>query len=142
MCARNPSDWRQRVPAISVTMTEMALCLVRRLIWLVAAALGAFGLMAHYSAAQLFSARPVVVVVPIEGVIDLGLAPFVKRVLEDAAETRAAAVVGGADENLDYLELVHVLVRRPHASGLAVLEVGQAHRGDHQATGLPDEECS
>jgi membrane-bound serine protease (ClpP class) len=93
MCARNPSDSRKRVSARSVSMTEMALCLVRRLIWLVAAALGAFSLMVHYSAAQLPSARPAVVVVPIEGVIELGLAPFVKRVLEDATETRAAAVI-------------------------------------------------
>ena len=31
------------------------------------------------------TARPVVYVVPIAGVIDLGLAPFVRRVLEEAA---------------------------------------------------------
>ena len=67
--------------------------LLRRLIWLVAASLGAFGLIAHYAAAQPYPPRPVVIVVPIEGVIDLGLAPFVKRVLDDATETRAAAVI-------------------------------------------------
>jgi membrane-bound serine protease (ClpP class) len=39
------------------------------------------------------TARPVVYVLPIEGVIDLGLAPFVKRVLEEAASVNAAAVV-------------------------------------------------
>jgi membrane-bound serine protease (ClpP class) len=38
-------------------------------------------------------ARPVVYVAPIEGVIDLGLAPFVDRVLTDAARAEAAAVV-------------------------------------------------
>lgn len=38
-------------------------------------------------------ARPVVYVVPIRGMIDLGLAPFVDRVLDDAATTRAAAVI-------------------------------------------------
>ncbi|MBB5412144.1 hypothetical protein HDG34_006115 [Paraburkholderia sp. HC6.4b] len=32
--------------------------------------------------------------------------------------------LGAADENLDYLEVVHVLVRRPHASGPALFEVG------------------
>jgi membrane-bound serine protease (ClpP class) len=38
-------------------------------------------------------ARPLVYVVPIEGVIDLGLAPFVERVLEEAAGADAAAVI-------------------------------------------------
>jgi membrane-bound serine protease (ClpP class) len=38
-------------------------------------------------------ARPVVYVVPINGVIDLGLALFVERVLAEAATTRAAAVI-------------------------------------------------
>lgn len=37
--------------------------------------------------------RPVVYVAPIEGVIDLGLAPFVQRVLDEAARAGAAAVV-------------------------------------------------
>jgi membrane-bound serine protease (ClpP class) len=37
--------------------------------------------------------RPVVHVAPIEGIIDLGLAPFVRRVLDEAAEAGAAAVV-------------------------------------------------
>lgn len=31
---------------------------------------------------------------------------------------------GGADEILDYLEVVHVFVRRSHAGGSALLEVG------------------
>jgi membrane-bound serine protease (ClpP class) len=39
------------------------------------------------------SAAPAVYVVPIEGMIDLGLAPFVRRVLADAQESGAAAVV-------------------------------------------------
>jgi membrane-bound serine protease (ClpP class) len=38
-------------------------------------------------------ARPVVYVVPIDGIIDLGLAPFVRRVLDEATEQKAAAVV-------------------------------------------------
>lgn len=43
--------------------------------------------------AQAQTARPVVYVVPIEGIIDLGLAPFVRRVLDEAAEAGAAAVI-------------------------------------------------
>lgn len=37
--------------------------------------------------------QPVVYVAPIEGVIDLGLAPFVQRVLDEAAQANAAAVI-------------------------------------------------
>jgi len=37
--------------------------------------------------------RPIVHVVPIEGVIDLGLAPFVERILGEAAAAGAAAVI-------------------------------------------------
>jgi membrane-bound serine protease (ClpP class) len=37
--------------------------------------------------------RPVVYVAPIEGIIDLGLAPFVTRVLDEATQAGAAAVV-------------------------------------------------
>ena len=36
---------------------------------------------------------PVVYVAPIEGIIDLGLAPFVQRVLDEAAAAGAAAVI-------------------------------------------------
>ena len=36
---------------------------------------------------------PVVYIAPIEGIIDLGLAPFVQRVLDEAADTGAAAVI-------------------------------------------------
>jgi membrane-bound serine protease (ClpP class) len=42
---------------------------------------------------QVYAQKPVVYVVPIEGVIDLGLAPFVQRVLEEAATAKASAVV-------------------------------------------------
>jgi membrane-bound serine protease (ClpP class) len=38
-------------------------------------------------------ARPVVYVVPIAGMIDLGLAPFVQRVLDEAVGANAAAVI-------------------------------------------------
>jgi membrane-bound serine protease (ClpP class) len=39
------------------------------------------------------TARSVVYMVPINGVIDLGLAPFVDRVLEEAAGAEATAVI-------------------------------------------------
>lgn len=37
--------------------------------------------------------KPVVYVAPIEGIIDLGLAPFVKRVMSEATDAGAAAVI-------------------------------------------------
>jgi membrane-bound serine protease (ClpP class) len=43
------------------------------------------------------SARPIVYVVLIEGVIDLGLAPFVDRILADAEREQAAAVILAID---------------------------------------------
>jgi membrane-bound serine protease (ClpP class) len=39
------------------------------------------------------TSQPVVYVIPINGMIDMGLAPFVQRVLDDAFEAQAAAVV-------------------------------------------------
>jgi membrane-bound serine protease (ClpP class) len=51
------------------------------------------GLLAHFVAAQPQAPRPLVYVVPVEGVIDLGLAPFVARVLDDATKAGAAAVI-------------------------------------------------
>lgn len=36
---------------------------------------------------------PVVYVAPIEGIIDLGLAPFVQRILDEANDVGAAAVI-------------------------------------------------
>jgi hypothetical protein len=32
---------------------------------------------------------------------------------------------GGADENLDYLKVVHVLIRRPHSSRQALIKLGK-----------------
>jgi membrane-bound serine protease (ClpP class) len=57
---------------------------------LVAALLAALVLWPPSGAA---ATRPVVYVAPIEGVIDLGLAPFVGRVLDEAAAAGAAAVI-------------------------------------------------
>ena len=51
------------------------------------------GLMVAALASPCASAAPLVYVAPIEGIIDLGLAPFVQRVLDEAAAAGAAAVV-------------------------------------------------
>jgi hypothetical protein len=56
--------------------------------WVVGLALLAAVVCSEPVSAQ--PARPVVYVVPIAGVIDLGLAPFVRRVLEEAAGADAA----------------------------------------------------
>ena len=57
-------------------------------LFLLSAATGLFGgLWAAYAQ------NPVVYVVPVEGVLDLGLAPFISRVLDEAAREEAAAVV-------------------------------------------------
>ena len=56
-------------------------------------ALGVLGLLAGGTSAPAQVTRPVVYVAPIEGIIDLGLAPFVERVLAEATEAKADAVV-------------------------------------------------
>jgi membrane-bound serine protease (ClpP class) len=59
-------------------------------LWIVG--LGLFATLVLNS--SLFAQKtPVVYVAPIEGIIDLGLAPFVQRVLNEAAEEGAAAVI-------------------------------------------------
>ena len=52
-----------------------------------------FGFLAPFASGFAQEKRPVVYVTRIEGVIDLGLAPFVQRVLDEASEKGAAAVV-------------------------------------------------
>lgn len=52
-----------------------------------------FGIFAAIPSAYAEEKRPVVYVAPIEGVIDLGLAPFVQRVLDEATQAGAAAVI-------------------------------------------------
>jgi membrane-bound serine protease (ClpP class) len=64
----------------------------RHLAALILVACGAFGLWLTASA-QVEADTRVVYVAPIDGVIDLGLAPFVRRLLEEADEAGAAAVV-------------------------------------------------
>lgn len=62
-------------------------------------ALVTFGLLglilplAPFATAQTPQAKPIVYVLPIEGVIDLGLSPFVKRVIDEATQAGAEAVV-------------------------------------------------
>lgn len=56
----------------------------------VALALLAMGGMPRAAPAQ---SRPVVHVIPIEGMIDMGLAPFVQRILDQAKRDSAAAVI-------------------------------------------------
>lgn len=58
--------------------------------------LGVFGLLlpaARFATAQDVPAKPIVYVLSIEGVIDLGLAPFVRRVIDEATQAGASAVV-------------------------------------------------
>lgn len=55
-------------------------------------ALGLFSLLA-FSRVVLTAQTPLVYVAPIEGMIDLGLAPFVQRVLNEATQDGAAAVI-------------------------------------------------
>ena len=63
---------------------------LRLLVASVALATGLAGALLH---SQAQAARPIVYQVPIDGVIDLGLAPFVDRTLKDADENGAAAVI-------------------------------------------------
>ncbi len=53
----------------------------------------AFGIFVTIPSAFAEDKRPIVYVAPIEGVIDLGLAPFVQRVLDEATLAGAAAVI-------------------------------------------------
>lgn len=67
-----------------------------RLKILLSLAVLALGLLLHgvkIAAAQPTLAPTVVYVVPIKGVIDLGLAPFVQRVIDEATDAGAAAVI-------------------------------------------------
>jgi len=61
--------------------------------WLGKPSLVALAFVAMFAPALAQERRPVVYVVPIESMIDLGLAPFVQRVLDEATEAGAAAVI-------------------------------------------------
>ena len=65
----------------------------RRIVdWLCSLLLATIGLHSTVVPVSAADAPRIVYVVPIEGVIDLGLAPFVQRVLDEAAAVGAAAV--------------------------------------------------
>jgi len=64
--------------------------------WVGKLVLAAFGLLALSASTYSQESPPVIPVVyiaPIEGIIDLGLAPFVQRVLDEATQAGAAAVI-------------------------------------------------
>ena len=61
--------------------------------WVGTLSLVVFGFLATFALALAQEKRPIVYVAPIEGIIDLGLAPFVQRVLDEVADAGAAAVV-------------------------------------------------
>ena len=61
--------------------------------WVGSLALAAFAFLATLASILAQEKRPFVYVAPIEGIIDLGLAPFVQRVLDQAAAAGAAAVI-------------------------------------------------
>src|ERR671915_2596451 len=63
--------------------------------WAVRLSIAGLGLIAipGYSGFVFAQKTTLVYVAPIEGIIDLGLAPFVQRVLDEAAAAGAAAVV-------------------------------------------------
>lgn len=60
---------------------------------LVALGLGLLLPAARFAVAQGGPAKPIVYVLQVEGVIDLGLAPFVQRVIDEATQAGAAAVI-------------------------------------------------
>ncbi len=65
---------------------------------------------------------------------------FCRRPWNGAVSGGRKLHTGGADKNLDYLEVVHVLVRRQDPRSRALHQAGQAREGDHSAIGLSDQE--
>jgi len=61
--------------------------------WVGSLSLVVCGFLATFASALAQEKRPVVYVAPIEGIIDLGLAPFVQRVLDEASDAGASAVI-------------------------------------------------
>jgi membrane-bound serine protease (ClpP class) len=61
--------------------------------WWRMAALGLSALLVSSESTSDTTTRAIVYVAPVEGIIDLGLAPFVQRVLDEAATANAAAVI-------------------------------------------------
>ena len=65
----------------------------RPLLRLVAACLVALGSVGQVGSGSAQTSAPLVYVIPIEGMIDLGLAPFLARVVREATDAGAAAVL-------------------------------------------------
>jgi membrane-bound serine protease (ClpP class) len=68
----------------------------RRRRWIAGLRVGLLALLAVWTSSLSTSAqgnRPIVYVMPVTGIIDLGLAPFAARVIAEAAEAGAAAVI-------------------------------------------------
>ena len=78
-------------------MIDAEVCFMRNVIsrWVLRWSIVGLGLFATLGADTFVFAQktPVVYVAPIEGIIDLGLAPFVDRVLNEATDAGAAAVI-------------------------------------------------
>ena len=62
-------------------------------ILLLAMAVHASVFLLLFGSSRVHAQKPIVFVAPIEGVIDLGLAPFVQRVLDEASAAEASAVI-------------------------------------------------
>lgn len=60
--------------------------------------------------------------------------------LTPASAQQSGPRYGDAAEILDYLEVVHVFIRRPYPSGQALHQTGQANRSNYSSAGFPDEE--
>lgn len=84
---------RQINPLRGVSPRVMSRNMGSRIGGLLCIAAGLLASLVSLSAEEQRPTAPVVYVVPIAGIIDLGLAPFIARVLQEAAEARAAAVV-------------------------------------------------
>ena len=76
---------------VPVDRSAMLRSMVRN--WFSSLSLVVCGFLAPFASPLAQEKRPVVYVAPIEGMIDLGLAPFVQRVLDQAQEAGAAAVI-------------------------------------------------
>lgn len=74
-------------------MLDRGALIARCIGWAGTLSLVAFGIFVTIASAFAQEKRLIVYVAPIEGAIDLGLAPFVQRVLDEATQAGAAAVV-------------------------------------------------
>jgi membrane-bound serine protease (ClpP class) len=89
------APWASLGPSFGAKLTRMSGSkrLARLLGSLSVIALGGLALVQPGAIFSAQSDKPVVYVAPIEGMIDLGLAPFVQRVLDEAGAGGAAAVI-------------------------------------------------